>query len=161
MRGVIVHGVLLILMLGFGYQTWTRDKTVHVSTGDVSIWDMNVADLQAVEIETTKSDPATPTKSSQRSVRIERRTDAGGTYWWGIETRVDQKPKAAAASGSAATPAPGDTEPVTTKREFPIGDSFRVAASPTPLLLSDLVKDFAAMKAIRSGSRSASRIRTI
>ena len=27
-RGPIVHGILLVAVLIFGYQTWTRDKTV-------------------------------------------------------------------------------------------------------------------------------------
>ena len=49
MRGVIVHGILLVVMLGFGYQTWTRDKTIRVNTGDVSIWDGSTGDLTAVE----------------------------------------------------------------------------------------------------------------
>jgi Domain of unknown function (DUF4340) len=148
MRGVIVHGILLIAMLGFAYQTWTRDKSTKVSTGDVAVWDLSVGDLIAVEYEATKPDPTTPSKSTQRSVRIEKRTDHG-TFWWGIETRIDQQPKATPpASGSA--PTPPETEPKTTKREFPVGDNLRILGQQQPMPLDDLLKDYAAMRAVRS-----------
>ena len=148
MKGVITHGVLLAVMLAFAYQTWTRDKTVHVATGDVVVWDVAPGDLQAVELESTKADPATPTKSSQRTVRIERRTDAGVDYWWGTETRTEQKPKPANADAGSNAPPP-ETEASTTKREFPLGDSFRVTGTPNPMKLDELIGDYASMHAVR------------
>jgi len=84
MKGVIVHGVLLVLALTFGYQTWTREKTAKPTTGEVSLWDRNVSDLVAVEYENDK-----------RTVRIERRGTGDAAYLWGIDTRVEKhlKPK--------------------------------------------------------------------
>ncbi len=149
MKGVITHGVLLAVMLAFAYQTWTRDKTVHVATGDIVLWDVSPGDLQAVELESTKADPATPTKSSQRTVRIERRSDAGGDYWWGTETRTEQKPKPANADAGSNAPPPTDTEASTTKREFPLGDSFRVTGATQPMKLDELIGDYASMHAVR------------
>ena len=31
MRGALIHGVLLAVMLIYGYRTWTRDKTADSS----------------------------------------------------------------------------------------------------------------------------------
>jgi hypothetical protein len=149
MKGVIFHGVLLVLMLGFAYETWTRDKTIHVSTGDVAVWDQSAADLQAVELEATKPDPATPAKSSERTVRIERKSDGAGEYWWGTETRTEQKAKPANADAGSNAPPP-ETEASTTKREFPVGNSFRVMGSPNPMTRDELIKAYASMRAVRS-----------
>ena len=35
MKGVIVHATLLVVMLVYGYRTWTQDKTDHPVVGDV------------------------------------------------------------------------------------------------------------------------------
>jgi len=162
MRGVIVHGALLVVMLIYGYRTWTRDKTVKPTTGSVVVWNRSAADLQKVEYQT-----------EQKTVRIERRSDAAGSYWWGVETRMDKKPKLptpiadagvpAADAGAAAPPAAAaadagvppaaaadagagpqgtpqiEYEIVTTIREFPIGSTG-----------DDVAKGMAAMRALRS-----------
>ena len=147
MRGVIAHGVLLAVMLGFAYHAWTKDRTVKVSTGEVTVWEMS-RDLTAIELESTKADPANPAQNTQRTVRIEKRTD-GGEYWWGTETRTDNKPKPANADSGSNAPPPTDTVATTTKREFPLGDSFRVAGATAPYKLTDMVHDFASMHAVR------------
>ena len=49
MRGALIHGVLLAVMLVYGYRTWTRDKTVQPNVGSVVLW--NKADTDLVSIE--------------------------------------------------------------------------------------------------------------
>jgi hypothetical protein len=149
MKGVLVHGGLLVVMLAFGYQTWTRDKSVHVSTGDVSVWDMSAADLESVTYDQTKPDPATPTKNTERTVHIEKKTDAAGAYWWGTETRTEQKAKPQNADAGSNAPPP-DTVASTTSSEFPIGDSFRITGQTQPMTIDEWVKDLSSMHAVRS-----------
>ncbi len=92
MKGIAIHGALLAVMLGVAYQTWTRDTTIRVSTGEVEIWDKKADDVTAVEFQTTRKD-ATTGAVNERTVRVERRGTGADAYWWGIETRTDQKPK--------------------------------------------------------------------
>jgi hypothetical protein len=94
MKGIAIHGALLAVMLGVAYQTWTRDTTIRVSTGEVAIWDRAADDVTAVTFETVRKD-ATTGASNARTVRVERRGTGADAYWWGIETRTDQKPKPA------------------------------------------------------------------
>ncbi len=49
MRGALVHGILLAVMLVYGYRTWTRDKTVKPDVGQVVLWDKTDADLVSIE----------------------------------------------------------------------------------------------------------------
>ena len=37
MRGALIHGVLLAVMLVYSYRTWTRDKTIRPDLGSVVI----------------------------------------------------------------------------------------------------------------------------
>jgi hypothetical protein len=92
MKGAIVHGVLLVVMLVYGYRTWTRDKTVS-TTGTVRMWQRAEADLTAIVLESPK-----------RTVRIETRNDGKENYWWGVETKVEPKPKPAPAPGTSPAP---------------------------------------------------------
>jgi hypothetical protein len=140
MRGALIHGVLLAVMLIYGYRTWTRDKTVQPDRGSVVLWDKSEPDLTAVEY-----------KSEKKIVRLEQRSDATGPYWWGSETTIEKRPKpvekkpeekpaepaagsgsagsgsagsGSAGSGSAATPPPPPVEMEEVKKtvEFPIGE---------------------------------------
>jgi hypothetical protein len=162
MKSALIHGVLLAVMLVYGYRTWTRDTTVKPDLGSVKLWDKSESDLVALEY-----------KSDRKTVRVEQRKDASGEpYWWGVETTIEKKPKpqppkpaepaepetgsagsAADASGSAGSadagsagsaptpPAPPpppemvDSEKV---REFPIGEGG-----------DKLVKAYAEARAIR------------
>src|SRR5689334_12356527 len=83
MRGALIHGVLLAVMLIYGYRTWTRDKTVQPDRGAVVLWDKSEAELASVEY-----------RSEKKIVRLEQRSDANGPYWWGQETTIDKRPKA-------------------------------------------------------------------
>ena len=108
MRGALIHGILLAVMLIYGYRTWTRDKTVKPDRGSVVLWNKAEAELAAVEY-----------KTERKTVRLEQRSDAAGAYWWGMETTVEKRPKpveakpedkpadpaAGSAAGSAAKPA--------------------------------------------------------
>ena len=113
MKSALIHGVLLAVMLIYGYRTWTRDKTVKPNIGDVVLWNKTDADLVSIEY-----------KSEKKTVRLERKTDGASAYWWGVETTIDKKPKApdpkdvkpadpgpgsgsAAGSGAAKPPAAG------------------------------------------------------
>ena len=82
MRGALIHGVLLVVMLVYGYRTWTRDTTVKPDLGAVVLWDKREADLVSLELKTDK-----------KITKVERRSQGSETYWWGIETTIEKKPK--------------------------------------------------------------------
>lgn len=114
-QGPIGHGLLLCGALFLGYTTWTRDTTVKVTRGEVTIWSGSPSDVKAVRLE-----------NDGRKTRVERRSgDKGDTYLWGVVVRQPPAPKPkegeppeALLSSADAPPAP----PATTK-EFPIGES--------------------------------------
>jgi hypothetical protein len=82
MRGALIHGGLLVVMLVYGYRTWTRDKTIKPDLGSVVLWDRNEADLAAIEIRT------------ERTInKLEHRGQGKDAYWWGIEYSIDKKGK--------------------------------------------------------------------
>src|SRR4051812_40822 len=83
MRGALIHGALLVVMLVYGYRTWTRDKTIQPDLGSVELWNKSEADLVSLEL-----------KSDKKITKLERRGQGGDTYWWGIETTIEKKPKA-------------------------------------------------------------------
>jgi hypothetical protein len=158
MRGPLIHGVLLAVMLVYGYRTWTRDKTSERSAGNVVLWDKSEADLVSIEY-----------KAPRKILKIERKSGAGGeSYWWGSDTTIELKPKAkppgagsnagsgsagsgsagsgsagsgsaGSGSGSAAPPPPPEEEEVSRKtHEFPLGDPG-----------DKLIKDYTAARALR------------
>src|SRR6188472_1730475 len=98
MRGALIHGVLLAVMLVYGYRTWTRDKTVQPNVGDVVLWNKSEKDLVSIEY-----------RSPKKIVRIERKPEG---YWWGADTTIETKlkpvkPDANAGSGSAGSGSAG------------------------------------------------------
>ncbi|MBA2543949.1 MAG: hypothetical protein H0V17_30180, partial [Deltaproteobacteria bacterium] len=82
MRSALIHGVLLAVMLVFGYRTWTRDKSVKPDLGSVVLWNKTEAELASIEF-----------KKENKTVRVERKTDGKDSYWWGTETSVTKQPK--------------------------------------------------------------------
>src|SRR5205085_8118416 len=82
MRGALIHGVLLLVMLVYGYRTWTRDKTVKPDLGSVVLWNKTEAELASIEF-----------KSDKKTVHLERKTEGKDGYWWGTETTVEKRPK--------------------------------------------------------------------
>jgi hypothetical protein len=83
MRGALIHGILLAIMLVYGYRTWTRDKTVKPDRGSVVLWNKSEAEIASIEY-----------KTERKTVRLEQRSDANGAYWWGQETTIEKRPKA-------------------------------------------------------------------
>ena len=79
MRGAVIHGVLLAVMLVYGYRTWTRDKTVQPNVGSVVLWNKSEADLVSIEY-----------RSPKKIIKIERKPQG---YWWGAETNIVTKAK--------------------------------------------------------------------
>src|SRR5690348_4714327 len=148
MRGAVIHGILLAVMLVYGYRTWTRDKTIKPDMGKVVLWDKPQSDLVSIEYKTHGKD-----------VKLERKTDANGAYWWGSETTITYKPApepaktepehagsgSGSGSGSAAKPEPKKPEEVEDKRttrEFPVGDAPKDTATK-------ILQGFAAARAMQ------------
>ena len=92
--GPIAHGVLLVVVLIFGYQTWTKEKKVKPKTGNVAVWTGSVDSLVSVTFETSN-----PKAHTSRKLTIERRDESGQTYYWGKETRSRRAPKKANNAG--------------------------------------------------------------
>ncbi len=115
-RGPIIHAILLVFVLGFAYQTWTREKKVEPKTGKVEVWSKPADSLQAVLFET-----------KDRTLRVERRKDETGSYLWGKETRVSRHrkrpPRQAKGQDAGVPPAEPEEEVTTTSREFPAGNA--------------------------------------
>ncbi len=118
-RGPIIHGVLLVAVLIFAYQTWTREEKKEPKIGTVSVWSKQGGTLTSLLFET-----------KDRTVRVEQRADGADKYLWGKETRVTHKrkhrpePKTPPDAGpEPATPPEPEEEVVTNTREFPVGDA--------------------------------------
>jgi hypothetical protein len=92
--GLIAHGVLAAAALLFAYQTWTRDKTEKPKVGDHVVW--NKGPVKAIVY-----------SSKKKTTRIEKRSDDGGEFFWGIheQTRRAPKPGAPPANPHGAPPA--------------------------------------------------------
>ncbi|MBE7452844.1 MAG: hypothetical protein HS111_29390 [Kofleriaceae bacterium] len=117
MKGVIVHGALLAVMLVYGYLTWTKEKPAATVTGDVVMWNRGEPELKAIELAAT-----------DQTLRLERRGEGAAAYWWGIDSRTTKKMKPVE---PPPPPAPGEAPPPppepewiteTTVREFPVGE---------------------------------------
>ena len=80
--GVIAHGALLVASLGFAYQTWTREKEVEPKAGTITVWDKSLDDFEAFAFD-----------AENKSVRVEKRKDDKGPYYWGQVTRTKKAPK--------------------------------------------------------------------
>ncbi|HEY3807620.1 MAG TPA: DUF4340 domain-containing protein [Kofleriaceae bacterium] len=121
MRGALIHGILLAVMLVYGYRTWTRDKTAEPAAGSVALWTEPETDLVSIEL-----------KSPKKIMRIERKPEG---YWWGVDTTIELKPKpvpagsnagsagsAGSGAGSAAKPVIEEEEVGRKTHEFPLGE---------------------------------------
>lgn len=103
MKSAIVHGGLLVMMLAYGYRTWNAAPKAAITTGEVVLWNKAEGDIAAIEYTSNAT-------SFKRTVSLTRKTDAQGSYWWGTETTITQRPKptpatAPAADGSAGSAA--------------------------------------------------------
>jgi uncharacterized protein DUF4340 len=98
MKSAVIHGVLLAVMLVYGYRTWTRDKTVKPNLGDVVLWTRAEADLVSFEYKNDKF---------HKQVKLEHRGAGDQAYWWATETTIEKKikppePKKDTGSGSGS-----------------------------------------------------------
>jgi hypothetical protein len=124
MRGALIHGALLVVMLVYGYRTWTRDKTVQPNIGSVVLWDRTEAELASIEY-----------KADAKTVKLERKGDGPDAYWWGTETTITKVAKPLPKdAGSGAKPV---EEEVKKTKEFPIADA----------ILKDMITGWAAARA--------------
>jgi hypothetical protein len=135
MKSVIVHGILLAVMLVYGYLTWTKEPPKPSVAGEVPMWTRPASDLKAIEF-----------ASPDRTLRLERRGEGAAAYWWGTETKTTKKmkpqpPQPPPADPSQPPPPPPAPEYIdeTTTREFPIGE-------PGDKLIADVAR----MRAIKS-----------
>ncbi len=110
--GPVVHGGLLVVALVFAYQTNTRKEDTLPKRGTHAVW--KLGSLSTVVLE-----------SEKKRVRIEKREDENGSYYWGEVTRTTKTPVPAAAGPGAGDAGALDLapEPETkvTSREFPVG----------------------------------------
>lgn len=132
MKGVIIHGALLGIMLIYGYRSWTRTEGARPTTGEVVLWTRPETDVKTIEL-----------TSDKRTVKLERRGDAKDPYWWGTESKVVKKPKPVPpVDPTAPAPAPPPAPELideTVVTEFPVGPEGE-----------KLVKQYARMRGIKS-----------
>lgn len=104
-RSITTHGVILAVLLGLAWMDWTAPP--KVDTGDkIVLIQGDARDLEKVHW-----------KGEKEEVTIERKLDAGGTYYWVTYTKWEEPKKAPtpptpAADGSTpATPAADGSAP--------------------------------------------------
>ena len=74
MRGVKIHGVLLLVTLLWAFQTWTREVPTGADRERPLVWDRDTADVVAI----TYRDPV-------RRVHVSRQTEGGAAYLQGVD----------------------------------------------------------------------------
>lgn len=133
MKGAIIHGVLLAVMLIYGYRTISRDTKATADLGSVVVFDKKAGDLASLVY-----------KTDAKTVTLTRRGQGADAYWWGTEVRREKKAKPAPVETTTpdkAAPdkaAPGETpakrpitefEDVEVTSEFPVSDTVVELAS--------------------------------
>ena len=149
MKGVIVHGALLGVMLIYGYRTWTKSEAIKPTTGEVVMWTRGEADLKTIEL-----------TSDTKTVRIERRGTGADAYWWGTDSRQTKKPK----PPEVPPPAPFDpTTPVDPTKPVDPAAPVDPAKAAVPEMITEtvttefpvgpegekLIKQYARMRALK------------
>ena len=79
--GPVAHGALTLAALGFAYQTWTREKTEPPKAGEVTVWNESTGDFESFAYD-----------AENKSVRVEKRTEGGNTFYWGSVTTSKKPP---------------------------------------------------------------------
>ena len=111
MKSALIHGVLLAVMLVYGYRTWTRDKTVQTNLGSVVLWDKTEADLVSIEYSTDKTERQAAGASRQKKKTVRSSVErALAARTGGAPRRTDREearsrpepPKPEPAAGPAA-----------------------------------------------------------
>jgi hypothetical protein len=74
MKGVTLHGGLLLLALLLAYPTWTRERTRPTDVQGAVIWERDTTEVVSITY-----------RSAAREVEVSRRTEDGDAYLWGRE----------------------------------------------------------------------------
>lgn len=99
LREPVVYAVLLLLALGFAYQTWARDETDGADAARVPVWEESPDAVLAVRY-----------VAAEDSVLIERRGSGEDGYLWAtVREPGTTPPPAGAGADSAAAGEVGDT----------------------------------------------------
>jgi hypothetical protein len=129
MRLALIHAVLLVLAMGFAYQTWTRELRTPGAPGSILLWEARAEDVEAIRYE-----------SPAMRFTVERREDAAGEYYWGTVTRTPEAPAVTPADSAATDSAaisPPPVPPAPQSSSFVLGQDGQslvsVAASPRAL----------------------------
>ena len=93
MRGVFLHGGLLLAALVASVLTWTGSRPLVVQSERTVVWDRDTTEITAIEY-----------RSESHDIDITRRTFETGEYLWGVESRRG-----------------GPTDAVESRLEFPAG----------------------------------------
>lgn len=147
MKGVIIHGALLGVMLIYGYRTWTKQDAAKPTTGEVVMWTRGESDLKTIEF-----------TSEKRTVKLERKGQGADAYWWGTESKQTKKPNPPAQAAVPAVPDDPATPDVNEAKpavpEVPADPPFTTETTTTEFPIGPegekLVKQYARMRAIKS-----------
>ncbi len=82
MRDVKLHAALFVVAVVAALLTWNRNPVGESARNLVLAWQHDTTDFRWFQYSSPKLD-----------VRIERRTDESGPFYWGIQTRKDRSPE--------------------------------------------------------------------
>lgn len=82
MRDLKLHAALFVLAVVAALLTWNRNKSGESARELVLAWQHDTTDFKWFQYTSPNLD-----------VRIERRTDESGPFYWGIQTRRDRSPE--------------------------------------------------------------------
>lgn len=88
MTGVRIHGVLLLIVLAWAFQTWTRERPTAAQRQRMLVWDRDTSSVTAIDY-----------RSARRHVRVTRRSQDGEAYLWGEE--IVRRPRPASVAEGA------------------------------------------------------------
>lgn len=103
MRGVAVHGALLVAALVLAFWAWTGEGSPRNGANQVTVWRGAPGTVRSIRYE-----------REDQVLVVERRQDAGGAYLWGTVRRVGSASDSGGGVGSASGPQAVE--------QFPVGE---------------------------------------
>jgi hypothetical protein len=103
MRGVTVHGVLLVVALVLAYWAWTGDEPSRTDRDEFTVWRGSSENVVSVRYE-----------REDQILEIERRQADGAAYLWGTVRRVHPGPDSVSGTGVGTV--------IEKAQEFPVGE---------------------------------------
>lgn len=82
MRDLKLHAALFVLAVIAALMTWTRDEVGEASRNLPLAWQSDTTDFMWLQYSSPTLD-----------IRIERRTDESGSFYWGTQVRKDRSPE--------------------------------------------------------------------